>query len=533
VKFLTRDYDYYFNKLNKYFRLEFNKASKVISLDKINYYIPEFYIKWLYSSSRDHNLISPANLFLLLDEIYFDDLNNNNKDFIYMSCIKKFNLDLDLDNNKNKINNKKQKIIIKPEVYYLDDHPVVRDLRYIINNFYDDIDIFDLKLSLDLNNKHVKKILLNLSLYDPNYLEFLKIICVELNIFESMTCINCERLKLSDSYQDLLSLSNQDLFNKIFEASLNLFYKNICNLLGLDIISQDDYKFLLKIFYMSNKSINKIINLIFDHFKLTKDSFIKINNHNMIQEAIYFLNIILNRFFSITLGHYLKLINPVYLKEFNLSLNILLTKKLKEFNKDIFNALDYSETSFILTSLGYKFFKANNFNLNKKNLSQEEVFYLINNFKSKDLVINNNKFNLNFNQANLESYLIKIQVLDNNKIFRALEIRSIMTLRDLYKIILKEFDLLNLNHESINSNQDYNFYLDINNSNQKLDLDLKLNNSNLDLINTKNLYLIINHELNKFSRDNKLIKNNICFEIYIHQKNLELANLFLDYKIIF
>lgn len=483
---MLRNYNFYFRQLNFIFEKELGNVKKIV--DKHTFYccMPDLYNKWCYCAIQKDCLITPANIFMALS----GDSN-------LFPAIKNFS---------------DKSIEIEPRYYSLENHPIVNDIKIMIENF---VPIYDLQLGFDIADDNVKYILSKISMYEPNYLEYLEIICYRLNIFEMMPSLYCERLTLSKNADQFLNKTNQQIFDLVFETTLSIFYENICQLFSIRPYD-NDFKFIMELFNANDRSMKKIMLHILNHFDINKASFIEIDEHDYFKDCLYYLNMVVNRFFFLPLGHYLKLIMPVYNHPFNIKLVLALVEKYLEQNQNIYRVFDYADTKFILTELGKNYFGLEQADV--FNISEDEVKYLINDFGKVE--------QKNYPLADRLVYLkLKLEVENNPQYWQVIDCSANITLHDLFLIICKEFNLKN--------NSCYSFINKVDES-EKYNLgssdDISLNK--LHLADKDSFFLILHNQFNRFARESKVVENCIRIKIYVHSRLCDIDNIFFDYRVL-
>jgi hypothetical protein len=486
---MPRNYNLYFRQLNCIFEKEVAKVRKDFDKEIITYCMPDIYNRWLHCANKKNSFITPANIF--------------------MSLSGKSNLFPVIKNFFDK------KVVFEPVLYSLENHPVVNDIKIIIENF---LPIYDLQIGFNLSDANVRHILSAISMFEPNYLEYLKIICFRLNIFEILPSIHCKRLGLSKNAYGFLKKSTSEIFDLVFDETLMIFYENICTFFSIDC-NCDDYNFFIDLF-KNPCSISEIMSKILFHFNEGQVPFIKFYEDDSFNDCLYYLNIIVNRFFFLTFGHYLKLILPIYNHPFNLKLTLSIIKKYIDQKEDIYRVFDYNDTRFTLTDLGEDYLEIEGIDVFDK-LSENEVDYLINNFNS----INEKQYPI---QDSLVIYKLKIEVEKAQKYWKTFNCSSLMSLHDLFLMVCNEFFLP---HDS-----QYSFLSDnaMQSDNYNLGNSNEINLNKLHFTSGDSFFLVIQNQINYYSlNDSKLIDNNIKLKIYVYSVENSIKNIYFDYKMIF
>lgn len=483
---MFKNYNYYFKRINNVFEKKFRSELKSFNTKIISGYMPDIYNKWLYSVIEKDFSITPAAIFLSLSQ-----------DSNIFPAIKKFS---------------DKKITIEPLYYSVENHPVVNDLKIIIQNF---APIYDLDLNFDLKNEHVKNILSMLSIYEINYLEYLKIICLKLNLFQTMPSIYCQRLCLGEKAHEFLKSKPEEIFDIIFDATSQIFYENICSLLDVKE-NYDESDFAVDFFDFYNQPINKLIKEIMFFFNIDKKSFLVTDGYNSFNDCVYFLNIAVNRFFFLLFGHYLKLIMPIYTKPFNFKLTFTFLKKHIEENFDLYRIFDFANTKFILTNLGKNYLGIETAELFQR-LSEKEVDYIINNLEC----IDEKKYPV---KDTLIIYKIKIDINASPQYWKTFDCSGKTSLHELFLMICREFFLP--------ADSEYNFIRDENKQDYNLASNNKISLNKLHLSDNDIFYLILHNQINYYAINNsKLIENHVKLKIHIYKSEISTKNIFFDYKL--
>lgn len=463
-----------FEMLNDIFAKKLKKI-KIADRKFFQIYMPEIYNKWLYSTIRKDVMITPANIFMAIDKNIFPVVKNFSE----------------------------KNIDVEPLHYSLDNHPIVNDLRIIVENF---VPIYDLIAGFDINDGDVKRILHMLSMYDVNYFEYLKIMCAKLGLFKIMPSINCQKLWIEDDAHKFFENDASDIFDTIFDANVEIFFDSLCAFFSAEN-NFDGYDFVIDLFYMYNNPMSRIMNEILHFFNVEEKSFLA----DQFKDFLYFLNITLNRFFFVPFGNYLKLIVPVNTNSFDIETLYNLLKSCIEKEKDVYRVFDFSNTYFNLTKLGENYFKSETTDLFGK-ISDNEIDYLINNFD----VLDEKKYP---NRDTLISFKFRIEIDESPQYWKVFECCGQMNLHEFFLIIAREFNL------DIKAN--YSFVKD-----ENYIKDDKITLNNLNLKDNDAFYLILHNQINYYALNNsKLIENHIKLKINVYKSEASLKNIFFNYKL--
>ena len=151
----------------------FSKNTKILK------YTSAFYRQFSYSALLTDTLLSPANL-------------------IYSICNDDSNI-LSMPSIVLKSKTISDGFCFKMTDYSLDNHPVVNDLKILVDFIKPDIELSDYDL---FKESSLNKILPMLSLSDPFYVEYLLIISVQLNLIEKMPSIYANKACVSKKAED-------------------------------------------------------------------------------------------------------------------------------------------------------------------------------------------------------------------------------------------------------------------------------------------------------------------------------------------
>jgi hypothetical protein len=493
ITVMLDQYKIYFAKLQNVFNKNFIKTTKCCTNKGILNIVPEFYIKWLYSPLSVKSYLTPANVFQAIAESF---------DLDYFPAVK------NMDNGQ---------IIVEPQEYTLSNHPVIDDIKILINHFYD---IYDLDSDINFSDKNVQIILSMISMNDINYLEYLKSICYQLGIFESTASIYCKKLFLGDKAIDFINKDPEEAFVFVVSATIEILFDNLCSMFSIEtneyvfsVESDRFHRFIFNLFKSYDKSIDYIIKNVLLYFDINESIFRELANVDLLDDCIYFLNITINRFFFLTFGHYLKLIMPIYAKPFNLKLNLHIAKKCLIENKDIFQILDFCNTKFILTNLGLSYLSLDNCILSNK-ISLKEIDFIIRNFENIT----------DKNYPKCEStmcYRFRIVLVDDKKYWKVFDCNSCMVLRELAMIINENF--------LVHSTTKYNFTFV--NDTGSLDESKRINDLGFKLGDV--FYLTFRNAYCRYLLSNrKSIKNCVQLKISLIKISSSVKNIFFDYRLV-
>lgn len=462
-------------KLNELFLRPLNKCLSELKSNKTKYYkyVSILYYHFYHSTLTDDTILSPANL--ILKHCTDNNLSLNN--FGHVNAVyTKTSSSLKILDNK----------------YSLDNHHVVLDLKIFLDNCHPYIEHDE---NLVLSNDFIDMILPKLSMYDSFYLQYLFEVAKILKFITYLPSIFTSKSQLTDKYYTIDTINNEELFVDIVNASIEIAINNLNFFLPIEYFDLERFLELFKNplktdevfstiykYYYDNFDIDEIIynNFFYDDFSDTMedkmDGFLRTLNYN---------------FFTV-FGYFLKLIRPIYVKEFdvNSAMSFIV------FNSDENQYFDYTlfdiAYNYSLTHLGEKYFNTKNKSFENKIIYKNTAFHLFNIItleKTSNHMFNSNLYSnalsrFYYRKLNGEKvYTLNIVVEGSKNYWKHIDILGGNTLRELQFIICDEF--------SADIDASFSFFMDENES-PFLEYSSRLNKN----INKKQPDKITLHSLN-------------------------------------
>lgn len=275
-----------------------NRKGKIKLLDSFC----AIYRKWYYSAFFDENILTPGHLVYRINEKNNEENNNGN---YYVPIIRL--------KSKNRFTGFNIEIIN----YTADNHPIVDDLKI----FASKTEIVSIGENGILIDKAIDEILKTISLNDSFYLEYLLYIGEKIGIFEKMPSIYSDVYRVrKNSLLFFKENETRACFEKITEAAISLSCERINDFFPDDqrFFSCEYIKNIIKEPIFIDDIFKEVYNSvgigIEDIWKYEEDyengEFCEFAD--AVLSSAYFLRILIDKWFIVPFGDYLKLIMPIY-----------------------------------------------------------------------------------------------------------------------------------------------------------------------------------------------------------------------------
>jgi len=251
--------------------------------------------------------------------------------------------------------------------YSMDDHPIVQDLRCLIEYCMPHIDLGDHWCFTDAQAvKLAKKLTLN----DPSYSTFLLEVAYKMELLERMPSLYVQKMQVSENANSILALSNAELFRKIVDTVIELTAIGLQNALPASVafFSEEGIRNLL----FNPISSDQILEQAFGVMGYDLENLLVPEALDMMGEfpeeaeataemmsGVFILGVMLDRLFFTPFGYFLRLILPIYSLPFDIKHEINQYFNLACDEDDEFAAFFAPSTTYTLTELGLEFFDVN------------------------------------------------------------------------------------------------------------------------------------------------------------------------------
>ncbi len=332
------------NLLNNMFTDKFGEAYRSIKKrgkSKIIKYISSVYRRWYYSGLIDDTILSPANIFCLINKE--NDMPSLTYPVIYpLGSDMRSGFGFDI------------------REYTLDNHPVITDLKRFLELCSPDIELDENdNIKADIYDKIIK----SLSLYDPFYAEYLFVLSVNMKLIEKFPAIYSNRAKVTKEFEKLFKQSNKKIFEKIVNETINLsamyiggsllmpkghFGKSFVERMLKRPMTTDE---IFKDIYLSiGISLEDIL------AQDAMEDFDDDDAHDTIMSSMFFMGIMIDKFLFTPFGYYLKLIQPLYSISYDFDNELDYIVNAPNDEDGLLSSMFAPCSAYSLTELGLKFF---------------------------------------------------------------------------------------------------------------------------------------------------------------------------------
>ena len=361
---MIKSYDEAMNILQKLFSDTFMSLYKDTSAAKkkeLLLRVQAIYRRWYYSTFVDSTPLSPANIMDSVSE-HFSIANETYPVAVF----------------------KNSSIEYKAIEYTLDNHPIVSDLRILINNCKPFIKLRDEEgLSFDAACKIAAK----LSIPDPDYVEFLFSIARSLDLLEKTKSVTNFTTRPSKTSEEFFEQTNKEMLEEIIDATVYIATINIKNNLPPEANFFTE-KFLLNMLE-EPITVDTLFDKIFASFGVNMSEFFETYMDTEYESdmpdvevfesmaLLYTLGIAYDKFFITPFGTYLRLIKSLYLNPFPIESEVDEFLKLNKDDRKEVPSFYAPCTVYHLTKLGLEFFgfkkTDDNYFETEKNLTFESL----------------------------------------------------------------------------------------------------------------------------------------------------------------
>jgi len=419
-----------------YFNIKKQGKTKILD----NFY--SIYRKWYYSAFFDQNILTPAHIVYRMNEK--EGLNNY---YVPVAKIK----------SKSRFNGFDIKILN----YTTDNHPIIEDLKI----FIDYAKIVTINQGGLVCDDDINKILKLISMNDKFYLEYLLRIGEKLKIFKKMPSIHSEVYCAGKNYHTFFENDGRICFDKVMKAAID-FSCEMLNDFFFDEQKFFSYDYLESI--IKNpipieeifKDIYDLVGINIEEFWLNDEPYGNSDFEeftDMILSSAFFLKVMLDKWFLIPFGDYLKVVMPIYTfpYDFSQKMNEIIDELAVDRISDFSAALYYPCSRYYVTPVAFDYFniKKNYYDEYKKIFDKIPMNIVIDTItigiKDRELLKVENEFD-----ESSSIYEMKIRFKDQKDFWKVLEVDSSDNLNLFHMEICKVMNLYPFG--------DYSFFTDTN-----------------------------------------------------------------------
>jgi len=416
---------------------------------KVLPYLQALHRRWYYATLVEHTPFSPANLMECMAQ-YFKEPTDK-----YPVAVLK---------TPTKVTGVGFKIIS----YTQQNHPVVEDIRIIMNYCTPHVDLFDSGCFKDEQALEVAELL---SIYDPHYASFLLETAICMKLLTKMPSLYVQRMQPSKKSEDILARGNEELLRDIVDAVIVMAASGLRNSIPMPdhIFTESFVRSLLT----TPMETDDIFARVFEVIGYDIEDLLDIGDMPIpdgmspehlgfdmeLLSGTFIMGIVLDRFFFTPFGHFLRIIRPMYALPFAFSEEVLDYIEVCEDPEESFVAFFAPCSSYTLTDLGLKIL----------NITPNDDNY----FDASELQFENMKDTIFVDEYTLNTFVnmaqqlsplalsggipgaihtFRVRLESDNSVWMHLQVPDNFTLAELYEEITQYFNLKN--------NGDFSFFHD-------------------------------------------------------------------------
>ena len=247
--------------------------------------------------------------------------------------------------------------------YSLDKHPIVSDIRLLVEHCSPYV---DLMLEGDaFSTVQAMEFGTTLSLNDPHYAAFLLEVSLWMKLLVKMPSIGVNRFRVAGNAAEILSATDKDIFHDIVEITITMAAKGLQNLVMLPeaLFSQAFIRSILIAPMDTDDIFSRIYEALgydFDDIlDLTMEADINDDPDNLdidLLAGTFMAGVLLDKFFFTPFGHFMKLIRPLYVLPFEIDGEIADYVQVSDDPEEGIIAFFAPCSSYTLTDLGLEYF---------------------------------------------------------------------------------------------------------------------------------------------------------------------------------
>ena len=425
-----------FESLNQAFAYKFTTSYKKINRGGKNRLLrcmPSFYRRWFFTSFAEDATLSPCALLATAK-------NESREDMPFfipaMPSVQRFG-----------------PMTFRTEALSLDNHPIVRDLRLLLQSCTPDFELDEYDF---LMPEHEDALLLQLSIGDHYYIEYLVLICLHLNLFVKIPSIHSNRAQVSaQAYERVCALSDRALLDEIVQSAIFIATESLIDFITLDGEAETSYVTNL---LQEPMETDDIFRHIFKSLGITVEQLATLQEDTLMDETVesmitgtFLLGITIDQFFFTPFGFYLRFIDPVYMLSYDLQKEMLYTLEVLDEGADFGREIFAPCSRYSLSSLGRQYFNIDIADSDEQKseaaLPDIPVDLFVRHLaegaplSTKDKMLVDSFITKNYALGGRMAYEIKVSVVGDKAFWKRLVFLENDTLHDVYCYICYEFNL--------------------------------------------------------------------------------------------
>ena len=407
-------------------------------------FLQSIYRRWYYSAIIEDTPLSPANL---LESIC---LHYNQPAAIYPVAQAR---------NKSKLTG----IDIKLQQYSLANHPIIDDMRLLLDYCTPHIDLLENDM---FSSAQALELCEAISLNDPMYAAFLLEVALSMRLVIKVPSVGINRFKSAAKAAEIISSSASDIFADIVESAITIASKGLQSLIMLpeSLFTPTFVRSLLTdpmftddIFARVYDSMGYDMDEVMD---FTMDEERPLDNLDVdLLAGTFMTGVLLDKFFFTPFGYFLKLIRPLYILPFDFDVEIAEYVNMSDDPEEGVIAFFAPCSSYTLTDIGIEYFGVPKTEDNYLDATKAAPFAQMKDtiFSSEEVLglfaaIAKHLSPMRFEEPPEDVYTFRVRLESDTSIWVHVQMPSDTNLHDMYEEIV---DCLGLK-----DNNDYTFYHD-------------------------------------------------------------------------
>ena len=309
-------------------------------------YLQTIYRKWYHST--------------LIENIYFSPANLANTIGFHHGMPQNMHMVAQILQPSTKLTQINMKLLD----YNLDAHPIIDDLKYLIQFCSPHIDLCE---EWCFSDSQARKVAKKLSMDDPFYATFLLDVAVKMEMLDRMPSLYVQRMQVSETADAALDQSAAELFRQIVDTVIELTSIGLQNSLPgpVSLFTEDGLRNLLHeplhtdgIFENVFGKLGYDLDLLFDPVTMSNldDYSEESEAASEMMSGIFILGVALDRLFFTPFGSFLRIIRPIYSIPFDMKNEIShFVNSIDSDNEDV-SPFFAPCTSYMLSQLGLQLF---------------------------------------------------------------------------------------------------------------------------------------------------------------------------------